>query len=136
MTNPCATDPTIDPSVEQLAAIAAAAGPVELVVDHVAKLVTADGIAYYLTLCCDASVTGVEMTAANPHGVACRSCYQPIDVELAAAWDVRDEGAWADWSSAFLADMHTWHTENATNGMPEKVLKLVRERIVAIVSAR
>jgi hypothetical protein len=36
------------------------------------RLVTADGLIYFLTPCCHASGTGTS------GGVACRSCYQPV----------------------------------------------------------
>ena len=39
-------------------------------------------IRYYLTECCRASATGVQQTADNPAGVACRGCYRPIDPRL------------------------------------------------------
>lgn len=54
--------------------------------DEVGQRAENDGIGYYLTDCCSASVTGVSVTSVNPAGVACRACYQPVDPRLAAAW--------------------------------------------------
>lgn len=41
-----------------------------------------DGFTYFLTPCCSASATGVAVTDANPHGIACRACYAPVDPRL------------------------------------------------------
>lgn len=60
--------------------------PVRLLeVDEVGQRAESDGIWFYLTPCCQASVTGVSVTAHNPAGVACRACYSPVDPRLAAA---------------------------------------------------
>lgn len=55
-------------------------------VDEVGQRATSDGIGYYLTPCCSASVTGVSVTAQNRAGVACRACYRPVNPRLAHAW--------------------------------------------------
>lgn len=56
--------------------------------DEIGQRATCDGIGFYLTPCCQASVTGVSVTASNPDGVACRACYRPVDPALATAWFV------------------------------------------------
>jgi hypothetical protein len=61
--------------------------------DQVGTLAVNDGVVFYLTPCCAASVTGVCLTADNPDGVACRKCYQPVDPALAAAWTVAEYAA-------------------------------------------
>jgi hypothetical protein len=53
--------------------------------DQVGMIAESDGIRYYLTPCCQASVTGVSVTASNPEGIACRACYQPVDPALSWA---------------------------------------------------
>lgn len=53
--------------------------------DEVGQKASSDGVWFYLTPCCSASVTGVSQTSFNPQGVACRACYAPVDPRLAAA---------------------------------------------------
>lgn len=53
--------------------------------DEIGQKAVNDGIWFYLTPCCAASVTGVSVTPHNPAGVACRACYAPVDPRLAAA---------------------------------------------------
>jgi hypothetical protein len=62
-----------------------------LEVDAVGQRAECDGIWFYLTPCCQASVTGVSVSAANAAGVACRACYSPVDPRLAAAGLIEKE---------------------------------------------
>jgi hypothetical protein len=50
--------------------------------DSIGTIAENDGIRFYLTPCCQASVTGVCVTVDNPTGIACRACYQPVDPKL------------------------------------------------------
>lgn len=62
------------------------AGLVDLGRDTDGQLVTdlTYGVVWYLTECCAASATGTDS------GVACRSCYRPINPALGMAWTVAD----------------------------------------------
>lgn len=50
--------------------------------DSLGLIAELGGMRYYLTECCRASATGVQVTPSNPAGVACRGCYQAIDPRL------------------------------------------------------
>ena len=77
-------DPTVPPPVAVLIA------------DHLGLLAVSDGIVYYLTPCCRASVTGTT------DGTACRACYTLVDPRLGDAWLVDDKAAWTRWTKAWL----------------------------------
>lgn len=53
--------------------------------DEVGQKAAIGRIWFYLTPCCQASVTGVQVTSYNPDGVACRACYQRVDPRLGGA---------------------------------------------------
>lgn len=47
------------------------------------------GMHFALTSCCQAARTGVCITDANPLGLACKGCYQPVSEEdvVMVAWN-------------------------------------------------
>lgn len=50
--------------------------------DHLGLIAEGEGMRWYVTDCCRASATGVQVTEDNPAGVACHSCYRPVDPRL------------------------------------------------------
>jgi hypothetical protein len=76
--------------------------PTTLAQDFCGTLVALDGIAYYLTACCQASGKG------GADGVICRACYRPVADTFGMGWLVTDADAWvrylADNVAAAVAD--------------------------------
>lgn len=79
--------------------------------DYRGTLAVNDHIVFYLTPCCQASVTGTE------NGIACRACYNPVDPVLGLAWMTSDDAAWDRYENdLFNAAQHkggTGHSDDA-----------------------
>lgn len=83
-----------------------AAPPVTVLVhDPTGRLATGQGLVFYITECCGASVTG------SASGVVCRTCHQRQPDVLAHAWAVGDDAAWTEYRRVWVDYMRpTTHT--------------------------
>ena len=73
--------------------------PILLVNDFRGQLVTSDGIAYYLTPCCQASGKG------SGDGIVCRACYRPVADTYGMGWLVTDTAMWDHYAADLVADL-------------------------------
>lgn len=94
-----------------------------LVKDNVGQLAASDGIVYYLTPCCQASVTGT-MAGDRPI-TGCRACYREVDDALGMAWLANDDQAWARYREQWMGRLG--HSPTAGYVL-DQLLATVRER--------